>query len=147
MGSISLCQAFVASPIVFVGDVVSVEETGRDVHMRLRIVRALKGIKGGDIADIWSDATTSCGIRLEEGARYVVHTSMSDGRMSIHACGYGRKIGPGEPEPELPPTPGSIYGRVARYDIDRIREFKSLDADPLGPPRARSAQRPADRRE
>ena len=50
--------------------------------------------------------------------------------MSIDACGYGRRLAPGEPDPELPPAPGSVYGRVSRYDIDRIREFKSLEAIP-----------------
>jgi hypothetical protein len=51
--------------------------------------------------------------------------------MSIHACDYGRRLAPGEPDPEIPPAPGSVYGRVSRYDIDRIREFKALDAIPL----------------
>ena len=119
------CEAFASSPIVFVGEVLSVEETGGDFHMRLRVVRALKGIKA-TTADLWSDASSSCGVRLVEGGRYVVYTSLAGRRMSIHACGYGRRLAPGEPDPELPPAPGSVYGRVSRYDIDRIREFKSL---------------------
>ena len=123
------CEAFASSPIVFVGEVLSVEETGGNFHMRLRVVRALKGIKG-TTADLWSDARSSCGVRLDEGGRYVVYTSLAGGRMSIHACGYGRRLAPGEPDPELPPAPGSVYGRVSRYDIDRIREFKSLEAIP-----------------
>ena len=123
------CQAFASSPIVFVGEVLSVEETGGDFHMRLRVVRALKGIKA-TTADLWSDASSSCGVKLEEGGRYVVYTSLAGDRMSIHACEYGRRLAPGEPDPELPPAPGSVYGRVSRYDIDRIREFKSLEAIP-----------------
>ena len=123
------CQAFGTSPIVFVGEVLSVEETGGDFHMRLRVIRALKGITA-TTADLWSDARSSCGVKLEEGGRYVVYTSLAGGRMSIHACGYGRQLAPGEPDPELPPARGSIYGRVSRYDIDRIREFKSLEAIP-----------------
>ena len=100
------CEAFASSPIVFVGEVLSVEETGGNFHMRLRVVRALKGIKG-TTADLWSDATSSCGVRLDEGGRYVVYTSLAGGRMSIHACGYGRRLAPGEPDPELPPAPGT----------------------------------------
>ena len=123
------CQAFASSPIVFVGEVVSVEKIGGDFRMRLRVIRALKGIKAAT-ADLWSDANSSCGVKLEEGGRYVVYTSLSGDRMSIHACGYGRRLAPGEPDPELPPAPGSVYGRVSRYDIDRIREFKSLEAIP-----------------
>ncbi len=120
------CQAFATSPIVFIGDVLSVEETDGNFHMRLRVVRALKGIKEAT-ADLWSDAHTSCGVRLQEGKRYVVYTSSAGGRMSIHACGYGREITPGEPDPELPPVPGRVYGRVSRYDVDRIREFRRLE--------------------
>jgi hypothetical protein len=97
-GSESPCQAFASSPIVFVGDVLSAETAGREFHMRLRVVRALKGITQAT-ADIWSDASTDCGVRLDAGKRYVVYTSLRDGRMSIHACGYGRELAPGEPVP------------------------------------------------
>ena len=117
----SPCQAFASSPIVFVGEVLSAERTGDDFHMRLRVVRALKGIRE-ETADLWSDANTSCGIKLDEGQRYVIYTSREDGRMSIHACSYARHIPPGEPDPELPPVAGRVYGRVTRYNIDRIRE-------------------------
>ena len=122
------------------GEVLSVAETGRAFHMRLRVGRALKGITGAT-ADLWSDASTDCGVRLEEGKRYVVYTSVRDGRMSIDACGYGRELAPGEPDPQLPPVPGSIYGRVARYDIDRIRDVRAARAHPLGPDRAQSPGR------
>ena len=123
------CEAFASSPIVFVGEVLSVEKTGGDFHMRLKVVRALKGINA-TTADLWSEATSSCGVKLDEGGRYVIYTSLEGGRMSIDACGYGRQLAPGEPLPALPPAPGTIYGRVSRYDIDRIREFKSLEAIP-----------------
>lgn len=128
-GRLTPCQAFASSPIVFVGQVESVEKTGNDFHMRLRVVRALKGI---DVttADLWSDATSSCGVKLAEGGRYVVYTSMAVGRMSIRACGYGRQLVLGEPDPELPPAPGSVYGRVSRFDIDRVRSFQSLEPIP-----------------
>lgn len=128
-GSPTPCQAYASSPIVFVGDVQSVETTGGYFHMRLRVVRALKGI-ATPTADIWSNAQTSCGVRLQEGARYVIYTALSEGRMSIHACGYGQQLEPGEPGPELPPIRGRVYGRVARYDIDRIRSFRTLEAIP-----------------
>ena len=124
-GRLSPCQAFATSSIVFVGEVVSVEKTGSDFHMRLRVVRALKGIEAAT-ADLWSDANSSCGVKLDQGGRYVIYTDRIDGRMSIHACGYGRALTIGEPDPELPPVPGRVYGRVAGYDVDRIREFKSL---------------------
>jgi len=123
------CHAFASSPIVFVGDVLSVEETGGEFHMRLRVIRALKGIDA-TTADLWSDAITSCGVKLKVGARYVIYTSLAGERMSIDACGYGRRLERDEPDPELPPVPGSIYGRVSRYDLDRIREFRSLEAMP-----------------
>jgi Carboxypeptidase regulatory-like domain len=128
-GRLSPCQAFASSPIVFVGEVLSVERTGGDFHMRLHVVRALKGIKEAS-ADLWSDASSGCGVKLAVGGRYVIYTSRSNGRMSIHACGYGRQLAPGESDPELPPVAGRVYGRVTRYDIDRIRQFKSLEAIP-----------------
>ena len=112
-------------PIVFVGDVMSVETVGGDFHMRLRVVRALKGIEAAT-ADLWSSATTSCGVKLDQGKRYVIYTDRVSGRMTLHACGYGRAVTTGEPDPELPPVPGRVYGRVTRYDVDRIREFQSL---------------------
>ena len=124
-GGLSPCEAFARSPIVFVGEVMSVEKAGDDFHMRLRVVRALKGIAAAT-ADLWSDATSSCGVKLDQGKRYVIYTHLVGGRMSLHACGYGRELTSGEPDPELPPVPGRVYGRVVRYDVDRIREFKSL---------------------
>src|SRR6187431_1115143 len=102
-GSLSPCQAFARSSIVFVGDVVSVEQVGGDFHMRMRVVRALKGIEAAT-ADLWSSATSSCGIKLDQGGRYVIYTDQIDGRMSLHACGYGRALTTGEPDPELPPV-------------------------------------------
>lgn len=125
-GSETPCQAFASSPIVFIGDVLSTEETGGQFHMRMRIVRAVKGITGTS-ADLWSDARTSCGVRLKEGERYVIHTSDASGRMSIGACHYIERITAGSPEPELPPAPGRVYGRVVRYDIERIRRFQPMD--------------------
>src|SRR4029453_16773367 len=85
----------------------------------------LKGIEAAT-ADLWSDANSSCGVKLDQGGRYVVYTDRIDGRMSIHPCSYGHALTAGEPDPELPPVPGRVYGRVTRYDVDRIREFKSL---------------------
>ena len=38
-GGLTPCQAFASSPIVFVGEVLSVEKAGGDFHMRLRVVR------------------------------------------------------------------------------------------------------------
>ncbi|MEO6236021.1 MAG: hypothetical protein ABIQ52_03425 [Vicinamibacterales bacterium] len=125
VGSLSPCQAFDTSSIVFVGEVVSVEKAGDDFHMRLRVLRAVKGIAAAT-ADLWSSATLSCGVKLDQGGRYVIYTNLIGGRMSLHACGYGRALTSGEPDPDLPPVPGRVYGRVTRYDIDRIREFKSL---------------------
>jgi hypothetical protein len=128
-GTLSPCQAFASSPIVFVGEVVSVEKVGADFHMRLRVLRALKGISTGT-ADLWSSASSSCGVELDQGRRYVIYTHLSGGRMSLHACGYGRELASGEPDPELPPVPGRVYGRVTRYDVDRIREFEPLAGVP-----------------
>ena len=66
-------------------------------------------------------------LRRQAGSgRALRHLHPGGGRMSLHACGYGRELTSGEPDPELPPVPGRVYGRVARYDVDRIREFKSL---------------------
>ena len=124
-GRLSPCQAFAASSIVFIGEVASVEQVGDDFHMRLRVVRAVKGMEAAT-ADLWSRATSSCGVKLDQGGRYVIYTDRINGRMSIDACSYGRALMSGEPDPELPPVPGRVYGRVTRYDVDRIRELKSL---------------------
>jgi hypothetical protein len=126
---LSPCQAFAKSSIVFVGEVVSVERTGNDFHMRVRVVRPLKGIQAAT-ADLWSDAISSCGVELGQGGVYVIYTDVVGGRMTLHACDYGHAIPSGEPDPELPPVPGRVYGRVMRYDVDRIRGFKSLEPIP-----------------
>jgi hypothetical protein len=125
--TLSPCQAFARSSIVFVGDVVSVEEVGDAFHMRLRVVRGLKGMEA-PTAELWS-STSSCGVKLDKGGRYVIYTDLVSGRMSISACGYGVRLAPGEPGPE-PPVPGRIYGRVTRYDIDGIRDSQSLEPIP-----------------
>ena len=119
------CQAFARTSVVFVGQVESVERTGDQFHMRLRVVRAAKGIETAT-ADLWSDATSSCGVRLAQGERYVIFTRVIDGRMSIDACSHSYALPPGEPEATMLPVPGRIDGRVTRYDVDRIREFEPL---------------------
>ncbi len=80
----SPCQAFASSPIVFVGEVLSAERTGDDFHMRLRVVRALKGIRE-ETADLWSNANTSCGIKLERG-RAPCHLHVPGERPDVDPC-------------------------------------------------------------
>ena len=128
IGGLTPCRAFASSPVVFIGEVLSVEETGGEFHMRLRVSRALKGIEA-TTADLWSDAHSDCGVKLAKGGRYVIYTSLADGRMSIHACDYGRRLAPGELDPDLPPVPGSIYGRVVRcgYGCQMMRAFNLTD--------------------
>jgi len=114
--------------VVFAGEVVSVDEIGGEFQMRLRVLRAYKGLDASTV-DVWSDARSSCGVKLDVGGRYVIYTSK--GRMTLHACGgYGQHLAPGEPLPDLPPVPGSVYGRVTRYDSERIRRFRPMDPIP-----------------
>ena len=83
-GSTTPCEAFGAE-VVFVGEVESAEQVGSEFKMRLRVTRAFKGVKGPTV-DIYSDAGTSCGVKLNPGQRYVIYTGRSDdGKMSIHA--------------------------------------------------------------
>ncbi len=119
------CSAF-STAVIFIGEVMTVQRVGDDFHMRLRVVRPVKGIEEPAV-DLWSDARSSCGVRLSEGQRYVIYTSRGEGRMSIDACSPTVRIPAGAPDPELPPVPGRVYGRVTRYDIERIRRFQSLD--------------------
>jgi hypothetical protein len=116
-------------PTVFIGEVETVQEIGDQFQHRLRVVRPLKGLTA-QTAEVWSDATTSCGLKLSVGERYVIYTSASTGRMSIHACQPIVHLAPGEPEPELPPVPGRVYGRVVRYDLESIRRSEGLDPIP-----------------
>jgi hypothetical protein len=126
VAAITPCQAFEAE-IVFVGRVVSSERVGDEFRMRLDVTRAVKGIADPTV-ELWSSAMTSCGVRLKEGVRYVIYTSKaSDGRMGIGACSPTVQLAAGEPDPALPPVPGTIYGTIVRYDIDRIRHFRPLD--------------------
>jgi hypothetical protein len=111
----SPCEAFAKSSIVFVGDLVSVQRAGDRFHMRLRVVRGVKGIEAAT-ADLWSDATSGCGFKLDRGGRYVIYTNLINGRMWLDACGYASALTSSEPDPELPPVPGRVYGRVTRYD-------------------------------
>jgi hypothetical protein len=124
---LSPCQGYGAE-VVFAGEVVSVDEVGGQFQMRLRVLRAYKGLDTASV-DVYSDARSSCGVKLDVGGRYVIYTNQ--GRMSLHACGgYGQDLAPGEPLPELPPVPGTVYGRVTRYDSERIRRFRALDQLP-----------------
>lgn len=106
--------------------------------MRLQVVRALKGIEAAAADHLWSSATSSCGVKLDQGGRHVIYTDLIDGRRAIHACGYGRALTSGGSDSERPP----VAGRVTRYDVDRIREFES----PVPIPSVRIAlDRPAGR--
>jgi hypothetical protein len=120
----SPCQGY-RTEVVFAGEVVSVDEVSGRFQMRLRVLRAYKGLDATTV-DVWSDAQSSCGVKLDVGGRYVIYTNK--GRMTLHACGgYGQHLQPGEPLPDLPPVPGSVYGRVTRYDTERIRRFRPMD--------------------
>jgi hypothetical protein len=125
--STSPCQAF-ARPRVFIGEVQSVQTIGRELRYRLRVVRTFKG-PAAETAEVWSDAHSSCGLDLTVGDRYVIYT-VATGRIAVFACMPILHIPRDEPDPELPPLPGTIYGRVSRYDQGRIRSFKRLEAVP-----------------
>ena len=122
------CGAF-NSPTVFVGEVLTVQQLGDEFRHRMRVLRPLKGI-ATETADVWSDARSSCGLKLTEGDRYVIYTSASTGRMSIRACEPIVHLAAGEPEPELPPVPGRVYGRITRDDTERIRWGRALEPIP-----------------
>jgi len=126
-GTTSPCEPYRAAR-VFIGEVQSVERVGDDFRHRMRIVRTLKG-PPAPTEDVWSDARSSCGLKLEEGERYVIYAGAT-GRVSVFACMPIVHIPRGEPEPELPPVPGTIYGRVTRYDLERIRRFRALEPMP-----------------
>jgi hypothetical protein len=111
------CERYASSPIVFVGDVLSSETVDGWYRMRVRVVRALKGIAEATTTDVWSHMM--CGTRLEKGARYAIHAARTwygFGWMEIHGCGGNVRIAPGDAGPELPPVPGSIYGKVWRFN-------------------------------
>ena len=113
--STSPCEAFAAAR-VFVGEVMSVQDIDGEWVHRMRVLRTVKGAQAVT-ADVWSDAGSSCGRKLTEGHRYVIYTSAT-GRIEVHGCSPIVHIPPGEPEPELPPIPGRIYGHVVRYGQD-----------------------------
>ena len=109
-GSQSPCQAFATSSIVFVGEVLSVERAGDDFHMRLRVVRALKGIEAAT-ADLWSNANTSCGVKLDQG-RALCHLHVPDraaGCRSMSAATAARSR-PANPIPSCRRCPDASTG-------------------------------------
>ena len=133
----SPCQGYRAE-VVFAGEVVSVDEVSGQFQMRLRVLRAYKDL-GASTADVWSNPRSSCGVKLDVGGRYVIYTSK--GRMTLHACGgYGQHLAPGEPLPDLPPVPGSVYGRVTRY-APSASGGSGRWTDPVGPAVARPPHR------
>ncbi len=126
MRSFSPCEAF-AMDVVFVGEVLTSERVGSSQRMRLRVIRAFKGVDAREV-DVWSDVGTSCGLALDVGERYVIHTGRGD-RIQIRVCGSVVEwLRAGEPEPDLPPRPGHIYGRVSVADLQRIRDSEPLEA-------------------
>jgi hypothetical protein len=114
-GSDSPCADF-RSAVVFVGDVLSVQDGRGETLHRVRVVRAFKGVEG-DLVDVWSGGP--CGITLKLGERYVLYASGARGRIEISGCSPIRRLMPGQPEPELPPVPGRVYGQVVRVEADR----------------------------
>jgi hypothetical protein len=111
------------SRVVFVGKVLTVQRVGDVYEHRLRVLRPLKGITA-PTADVSSDAVSSCFLKLTVGDRYVIYTWAANGKMHINQCSRIVRLAPGEPEPELPPVPGRVYGRVSRYD--RVREGEPI---------------------
>ncbi len=121
------CQEYARSRLALVGEVLSVEEVDGLFRMRLRVLRALKGIRSPTV-ELWSDARSSCGVKLDVGTRYLLYPSGAAGeRLGISACSGGQQLYEGEPLPELPPVAGRVYGRVTRYDMERVRRFRPLE--------------------
>jgi hypothetical protein len=117
------------SRVVFVGKVLTVQRVGDVYEHRLRVLRPLKGITA-PTADVSSDAVSSCSLKLTVGDRYVIYTWAANGKMHINQCSRIVRLAPGEPEPELPPVPGRVYGKVTRYDMQRSQSFKPLEPIP-----------------
>ena len=104
------CQAF-GHPVVFVGEVLRVEQAGSGRVHRVRVLRTLKGRRTGIV-----DVSTSGGIgpSLVAGARYVIFTHSATGPISLGDCDPLVALVPGEPDPEWPPVMGRVYGRIGR---------------------------------
>lgn len=125
------CERYAASPVVFVGDVLSSEVIDGWYRMQVRVVRALKGITEGTTTDVWSHQL--CGTQLDKGARYAIYARRSlygFGWMEIPACGTVIPIDPGDAGPELPPVPGRIYGSVWRLNRDPIGDARPWEPMP-----------------
>ncbi|BCS32542.1 hypothetical protein TBR22_A17560 [Luteitalea sp. TBR-22] len=125
-GTTTPCEAY-ARDVVFIGEVLSAETRGDTHHMRLAVRRAYKGVNTATV-DIRTD-TSTCGARLEVGQRYLVFTGAGESNW-IGLCGPTRWIAPGEPDPEMPPKPGHIYGTVRMTDIVRTGMGEPLERLP-----------------
>ena len=128
MNPIAPCDAFGAR-VVFVGTVESVREVGQRIDMRVRVTRAVKGVKAGTVVIVDSDVS-SCGVRLAAGRRYLIFSHGTADRVSIHACMLPVQLLPGEPDPEFLPVRGRVYGRVFRFDAARAVGPEPFDPVP-----------------
>lgn len=115
----SPCSRYVNSEVAFVGRVVSktTSPDGKVDTFRMRVLRAGKGVTAQQIVQVDSgDADNNCAFDAKQGEQWVVYATREHGRLSTHRCANNRQLEDGEPMPALPPEPGSITGRLTRWN-------------------------------
>ena len=111
----SPCSMFQRTNAIFLGTVVDVKQEGTRTLARLEVTRTWKGTVD-QIVTVSDDAGTSCSFTFTIGQRFLVYGDGAGGTFRTHMCAGGGPLRPNEPEPNLPPAPRRVSGRVTQFN-------------------------------
>ncbi len=71
---------------VFSGRVLEIEETGYGYNVTLEVLEAWKGVDETTIQVHTGMGGGDCGFNFEEGKKYIVYASSSEGELEVYSC-------------------------------------------------------------
>ena len=121
----SACRQFANAGAVLAGEAIEVVDGARAKTVRLRVLRAYKGVaKAGDVVRVSMPPgpSGSCSLDISRGDRYVIYAEVSAAGPKTSLCHGSHALRPGDPLPDLPPPGGQVTGHLVRHAIDVPRE-------------------------
>lgn len=133
-----LCQSVWATPVVFAGEVIEIEDihpsSGRTRFpgrlVRFKVEQAYRG----DVGEILEIATGSgygdCGYRFNRGGRYLVYAHENKGQLTTSVCSRTRPLSRAANDLkylETPPSPGQAARVSGRVFLSGPRERPARD--------------------